>query len=89
MSFVLFTHFPEGTELAIVYLALGLLVILLFLISSRKKPGYICINADQNDFDILKKYHPSKICFECMVFLDLFSWSDLNVRGTARSAADA
>jgi hypothetical protein len=25
------------------------------------------IEAEQNDFDMLKKTHPSKICFDCMV----------------------
>ena len=63
-------------------------MVVLFIISSRKKPGYICIDAEQNDFDILKKYHPSKICFECMVIIILCSWSNLKDQDIVRFVED-
>jgi hypothetical protein len=42
-SFVLFQHFPEKGDLAFVYLALGLLIGVLFTVVARKEPGYIYI----------------------------------------------
>ena len=67
ISFVLFRHFPQGGDLAFAYLVVGFVVAVLFVISSLKKPGYIDGEKDQNSFTMLKRNHPSKICFECMV----------------------
>ena len=67
ISFVIFRHFPKGGELAFVYLIVGGMVILFFLMASNRQPGYIRIETEQNDFTMLKRNHASKICFECMV----------------------
>jgi hypothetical protein len=67
LSFVLFQHFPQGGDLAFAYLVIGVLVIGLFLVASHRQPGFIGIDADQNDFEMLRGTHASKICFECMV----------------------
>lgn len=67
VSFVLFQHFPEHGGLAFSYLAIGMLVGLLFVIVAKREPGWIRIESGQNDFEMLKRNHPSKICFECMV----------------------
>jgi hypothetical protein len=43
VSFVLFEHFPEKGDLAFAYLAIGLLIGILFIIVAKKGPGYIYI----------------------------------------------
>ena len=86
VSFVLFQHFPQGGDLAFSYLIIGIIVIILFLIASKKEPGFIMIEAEQNDFDMLKKTHPSKICFDCMVNELRRSWSNLKGRDIAKFA---
>ena len=86
VSFVLFQHFPKGGDLAFSYLIIGIIVIILFLIASRKQPGFIMVEAEQNDFDMLKITHPSKICFDCMVNPLRSSWLNLKGRDIARFA---
>lgn len=87
VSFVLFQHFPAKGDLAFVYLTLGLLIGILFVVVARKEPGFIYIEEQQNDFEMLKNNHPSKVCFDCMVPLSLLSYSSRNVPGTVRSAS--
>jgi hypothetical protein len=89
VSFVLFQHFPQNGDLAFAYLVIGLVVAVLFAVVARTPPGFIMIEERQNDFEMLKRNHASKICFDCMVPLPLRSWSNRNVRGTARSASTA
>ena len=89
ISFVLFRHFPKGGDLAFAYLVIGFIVAVLFVISSVKKPGYIDSEKDQNTFTMLKRNHPSKICFECMVHFFIFSWSSHKDQGIAKYAIDA
>ncbi len=50
ISFVLFQNFPKHGILAFCYLVMGFIAIALFLASTAKKPGYICVEAEQNDF---------------------------------------
>lgn len=89
VSFVLFEHFPEKGDLAFVYLALGLLIGVLFAAVARREPGYIYIEEQQNDFEMLRNNHPSKVCFDCMVRLPPPRCSSPSGRGTARSASGA
>jgi hypothetical protein len=89
LSFVLFQHFPQKGDLAFVYLVLGLLIGILFVVVTKKQPGFIFIEENQNDFEMLKNNHPSKVCFDCMVINHLSSCSSQSGRGIAKFASDA
>lgn len=73
VSFVLFQHFPQKGDLAFVYLVLGFLIGVLFVVVAKKGPGFIYIEEGQNDYEMLRNNHPSKICFDCMVRRQLCS----------------
>ena len=43
----------------------------MFLIAKSLDPGYIEPQQDKNFFQLLIKFHPSKICYDCQVIIDI------------------
>lgn len=53
--------------MGITFLALGLIVLILFTLSSLKSPGYLRPDESKDYFSMLLNNKPSSICFDCKV----------------------
>lgn len=71
ISFVLHDSITYRLDLSICFLAMGLVVLLLFVLCKFSNPG--CLkpksNAGSNMFQMLLKNKPTDICFDCRVII--------------------